>query len=1174
MTEISRRRLVFRGAVCLLACWIAIAPPAAAQLPESQPPDTQAVEAEPAHADPSESPAAAPPAASAEQKPPASNVPQPSLPWLPDLAQAQVEASSRGTPILVRVGADFCPWCHKLEAEIELPEAQQELARWTLVALDADKAAQVVRRLGVGPIPALRVLSGRGKLVASHDGYLPAAELVAWLREHYDAALAAPPDVLVEETSVRADSLSAVVEQFGSQDPVLREAAIERLLPYQQLAAPAIVELFAEGRLGQRLAALEALSHWKAPLDDLDPWRPETLSQDRLDELRRWAGEPPALAAESTLSPEDLAAAEQEIVRFVEAEPAEAEAIAARLARAGPALLPQVYARLEQARTDDARQRLTWLRYRLVATEGLVLRWPGGLQRLADRDSKVRHQAAEELARFVSPSDGPLLLELFSDPDPLVRELSLKALSETGGERMKESLVRLLDDPEPNVRAAVLKQFTASPSQEIVPEIVRYLAREQDADLVVHAVRLLRATKGQAAINCLMTLLDHASWQVRAEAAEAIGECIESGYSASQSLQAKVYVAMIDLLDDEDGFVVSRAINALKEADLALAVEPLAKAAEKHPDLAGPAVTAMLGGDNMRFKAVTVLRTWLAHAEADLRAAALVGLCSVSDEQVEAGIRSLLADSSSKVRRTAAQQLFALYESERPSSDPDDADTMFIDDGDPFGAEMDSDDVSIWGAIKGLFGLSTTKGAQRPKMREPAGAEGEQETVEEPVEAEAVEEPVEAEVVEEPVEEAVATQSVGSPAGPPAPLEDWLAEFRSGKDRPAWMSDLVTPLEAMLAAEAADERLAAAMALIPLGKDEPALGVLQKTVDENPKLLIEAAEILAWLPWEQRLPLFERMAAASTQSEQLTALAGGLAVLPDLRAAPPLWNLLASDAVTAGMAQHLVEHLSRVYGASDGYSESPSPGRLDFAQVKRQAVEGRHWQRVVALALLYPHDKPATAEAAAQTFDDPAAAGPLRLDALQFLLLSLPEPEAKSKALAVLAGGDEAARKMALAFLALGQTGIAFLHGSEFQPPVQYTAVMFGMDGAPYQPPSVPEGLDLDLTRRLAGGDDAEAAAYAGYLLALAGHGDGLDKLVAVWRENRNQAHLWNPLVYQAVAALDDAGRVPLLEEIYESMRGSYDVRNFYWSIRAMHGAEILKLRKRIRDEVGMEMLK
>jgi hypothetical protein len=163
---------------------------------------------------------------------------------------------------------------------------------------------------------------------------------------------------------------------------------------------------------------------------------------------------------------------------------------------------------------------------------------------------------------------------------------------------------------------------------------------------------------------------------------------------------------------------------------------------------------------------------------------------------------------------------------------------------------------------------------------------------------------------------------------------------------------------------------------------------------------------------------------------------------------------------------------------------------------------------------------------------------------------------------------------MALAFLALGQTGIAYLHGSEFQAPVQYTAVMFGLDGAPYQPPSVPEGLDIDLMRRLAGGDDAEAAAYAAYLLALAGHGDSLDKLVAWWRDNRNQAHLWNPLVYQAVAALDDAGRVPLLEEIYESMQGSYDVRNFYWSIRAMHGPEILKLRKRIRDEVGMEMLK
>lgn len=34
-----------------------------------------------------------------------------------------------------------------------------------------------------------------------------------------------------------------------------------------------------------------------------------------------------------------------------------------------------------------------------------------------------------------------------------------------------------------------------------------------------------------------------------------------------------------------------------------------------------------------------------------------------------------------------------------------------------------------------------------------------------------------------------------------------------------------------------------------------------------------------------------------------------------------------------------------------------------------------------------------------------------------------------------------------------------------------------------------------------------------------------------------------------------------------------YGLREFHWAIRAMSGDRVLKLRKRIRDEVGMENL-
>src|SRR5262249_36601518 len=136
----------------------------------------------------------------------------------------------------------------------------------------------------------------------------------------------------------------------------------------------------------------------------------------------------------------------------------------------------------------------------------------------------TRHQAVQELAQRAGADDEPLLLELFSDPDPLVRELSLRALHAVAGARAAESLTTLLRDPEPNVRAAVLKQLAEEPSPGMVPKIAEYIAGEKDADVVVHAVRALRAAKGKASFEPLKGLLGHESWRVRAEVAEGLHE--------------------------------------------------------------------------------------------------------------------------------------------------------------------------------------------------------------------------------------------------------------------------------------------------------------------------------------------------------------------------------------------------------------------------------------------------------------------------------------------------------------------------------------------------------------------------------------------------------------------------------------------------------------------------
>ena len=45
---------------------------------------------------------------------------------------------------------------------------------------------------------------------------------------------------------------------------------------------------------------------------------------------------------------------------------------------------------------------------------------------------------------------------------------------------------------------------------------------------------------------------------------------------------------------------------------------------------------------------------------------------------------------------------------------------------------------------------------------------------------------------------------------------------------------------------------------------------------------------------------------------------------------------------------------------------------------------------------------------------------------------------------------------------------------------------------------------------------------------------------------------------------------IPVPKQLYERIdKGRYEIREFYWSIRIMSGRDILRFRKRIRDEAG-----
>ena len=388
-------------------------------------------------------------------------------------------------------------------------------------------------------------------------------------------------------------------------------------MPHPDMAAVRVVEAFAGGKLAMRLLTLELLAHWQAPVESLDPWRPETVTVDRIRALRSWTEQqataehqPPA----AELSDEQLRAAADAIARLVEADDAETTARVEQLVRHGPALRPLVLEKLKEAASDRARERLLLLRYRLAASDALVLTWTGGLGQLASGDVNVRHQAATQLVERATAADEPLLLELFADADPLVREISLRGLRSVGTDASSSALIKLLDDPEPNVRAAVLKQLAESPDAALSARISAYLKTETDPDLVVHGIRALKAA---AAPANLIELLHHSSWQVRAEAAEALGG-LATPHNPNKAT-ADIYAALIEVLSDEDPFVISRAVRTLRSANLESAIEPLAKAAAEHPEIAAE-VTETLTQENLRRKADGVLRQYLDHKDPRLRA--------------------------------------------------------------------------------------------------------------------------------------------------------------------------------------------------------------------------------------------------------------------------------------------------------------------------------------------------------------------------------------------------------------------------------------------------------------------------------------------------------------------------------------------------------------------------
>ncbi len=642
-------------------------------------------------------------------------------------------------------------------------------------------------------------------------------------------------------------------------------------------------------------------------------------------------------------------------------------------------------------------------------------------------------------------------------------------------------------------RAAVLKTLAENPDELVTPDLVRYVATEQDADLLVHAVRVLQVTPGEPAFQCLLGLLGNPQWRVRGEAAEAMREKLDGNAQLAGDDRQSAMAALIKLLDDSDGYVVSRAVAALSRSDLAAVSGPALKAVEKHPELAGDVLRSFSTNIEAAKSAMPQLLVMAMNPDARVRAAVVPVICKLVPRASDRTLSAAFADSDAGVRAAAARSMVEVLEAFFPAG----------------------------GMVtrSSFFGLRQTQ---------------------------------------EPVD-----------------FSQWLDDFRTGKERPSWMDAFKPNLQKALSTGADDLPIWAAVSLCALGQDKEALAILTPAAADGARADI-VARALQWLPWDERLALFSKLSAGNESARGRFSLLENFIKIPDERAAPVLWSLLAHDS-DEELLQPVSAALHQLYLGNRYISSgnaAPEKVKAMLLPAQEQGAHGNELQKTIALDLLLsasPTDAVPVARAIAQ---DPKSSSLLRLDATQTLLWSLPDNEATQLAIASLS--DKTLCAIAIPYLAVGKEFSRQLHNSLWvsRQMTEYSTSS-GDNTSPVVQITVPDGIPTKPLQDALTAGDPETAGYAGYILVITGDRRGYEPLLAIARKKGFSDESWRKLVYRAIAKMNDPAQVPVLEEIYKSFENqSYYIKDFYWTIRSMTGPQALALRKKIRDEIGMDQLR
>ncbi len=210
------------------------------------------------------------------------------VPLLHDYDEAIEKAEKLDRPILVVLGAEWCGPCKQLEKELQQPIAEPIFQRWVVVKVDIDEEVALAKEWQVGAIPAFRILGIDQEVAASNEGFGGLKKLQAWLAENFDSANPKTQRLLRDDKPIDSTVVVELIAMLRDRRPANRKLIADRLAKNKGLSARPLMDVLSEGNLSQKIAALEILEKWSAPISGMDPWEPDTISAERLTILGDW----------------------------------------------------------------------------------------------------------------------------------------------------------------------------------------------------------------------------------------------------------------------------------------------------------------------------------------------------------------------------------------------------------------------------------------------------------------------------------------------------------------------------------------------------------------------------------------------------------------------------------------------------------------------------------------------------------------------------------------------------------------------------------------------------------------------------------------------------------------------------------------------------------------------